>query len=194
MVDEMNPLTLQPARTIAFDVFDFDTPQYEGTDSRLYEVVSPTATDEVKWNPMSVGPYVYTVGELSGLQTYGACDQMTGAIEMDTVGQLSCGGAEIHGWVTGTQRIANVELFLDAGSLGSASFSSVPRTDISSRTPVLTWRINVNLDQTTSGNHLMRAVGTDSLGNRRQFSSQSLFFPGPGQNCTQRRRQSAIHF
>ncbi len=194
MVDELNPLTLEPARTIAFDVFDFATPQYEGTDPRLYETVSATTGDEVKWDPLAVGPYVYTVGELTGLQTWGACEQMAGKVEIDSVAQLSCGGTEIHGWVTGTQKIANVELFLDSGSLGSASLAGVPRTDVSSRTPVLTWRINVNLDQTARGNHTMRAVGTDALGNRRQFASQLMFFPGPGQNCTQRRRQSAIHF
>ncbi len=194
MVDEINPLTLQPARTIAFDVFDFSTPMYEGTDPRLYESVSMTTGDEVKWDPTSVGPYVYTVGELTGLQSWGACEQIAGKIELNSVTQLSCNGAEIHGWVTGTEKIANVELFLDAGSLGSASLSGVPRTDVSSRTPALTWRINVNLDQTARGDHTLRAVGTDSLGNRRQFASQRVFFPGPGQNCTQRRRQSAIHF
>ncbi len=203
MADERDPLSGKPARTIAFDVFDFDTPQYEGSDSRIYEVVTATSADEVKWNPLAVGPNIFTVGEMTGLQTWGACGQMTGKIELDVVSQLPCSpppdpaihaGAEIHGWVTGTQRIANVEVFLDSGSLGSATLTALPRTDVSSRTPVSTWRINVNLDSTSKGDHIMRAVGTDSLGNRRQFASQKIFFPGPGSNCTQRRRSAAIHF
>lgn len=194
MADERDPLTGKPARTIAFDVFDFDVPQYEGSDSRIYETITATAPDEVKWDPFAVGPYIYTVGEMTGLQTWGACGQMAGKIELDIVSQLICGGAELHGWVTGAQRIANVELFLDAGSLGSATLTGLPRNDVSASTPVTTWRINVNLDSTTKGEHIMRAVGTDSLGNRRQFASQRIYFPGPGSNCSQRRRQAAIHF
>jgi hypothetical protein len=188
LVDEIDPLTLKSARSIAFDVFDFTVPQWEGSVERYYEDVSLVTTDEVKHNPVSVGPYVYVVGDLSGLQSYGACAQVTGRIELDSVTQLSCGGAEIHGWVTGTQRIANVELFLDGGALGAATLGGPVRTDISSRTPVTTWRINVNLDAINRGDHVLRAVGTDSLGNRRQFASIRLFFPGPGQNCTSRRR------
>lgn len=194
MADERDPLTGKPARTIAFDVFDFDTPQFEGSDSRIYETVTSMNPDEVKWDPLSVGPYIYTVGEVTGLQSWGACGQMAGKIELDVVSQLVCSGAEIHGWITGTQKIANVEVFLDSGSLGSATLTALPRTDVSSRTPVSTWRINVNLDQTAKGDHIMRAVGTDSLGNRRQVASQKIFFPGPGSNCAQRRRQAAIHF
>ena len=77
------------------------------------------------------------------MQTYGACGQMTGRIEFDCVAGTVCGGAEIHGWVTGTQKIANVELFLDGGSLGSASLTGPPRIDIPSTTPVSTWRVAV---------------------------------------------------
>lgn len=188
MVDEINPLTEKPARTIAFDVFDFTVPMWEGAVERIYEDVSTVTPDEIKYNPVTIGPYVYTIGEQSGLQSWGACNQVTGRIELDSVTQLSCGGAEIHGWVTGTQKIANVELFLDGGALGAASLGGPVRTDIVSRTPVSTFRINVNFDSITRGDHVLRAVGTDSFGNRRQFASLRLFFPGPGQNCTSRRR------
>jgi len=51
----------------------------------------------------------------------------------------------------------------------------------------------VNLDATTKGVHLFRAVGTDSIGNRRQFASVAVFFPGPPSNCQARRRTAAIH-
>ncbi|HEX9458397.1 MAG TPA: hypothetical protein VGA84_04590 [Thermoanaerobaculia bacterium] len=190
MIDELDYLTLQPARTIAFDVFDYATAMLEGSDPRQYEQVSYTQGDEVKWNPLSVGSLVYVVGELTGTQTYGACGIMTGNIEFDTVAGTVCGGAEIHGWVTGTLKITNVELFLDGGSLGSASLSGPPRTDIPSTTPVSTWRVAVNLDAITKGVHVLRAVGTDVNGNRRQFSSQNILFPGPGSNCVARRRAS----
>jgi hypothetical protein len=188
MIDEIDPMTGDPARTIAFDVFDITMPGFEGSADRPYENVSLTEDDEVKWNPIVVGPYIYTVGELTGLQSYGGCGVVTGKIELDSVFHLTCGGSEIHGWVTGTQKIANVELFLDNGALGAATISGPTRTDISSRTPVQNWRISVNLDSITRGEHVLRAVGTDSLGNRRQFASQRLFFPGPGSNCTTRIR------
>jgi hypothetical protein len=194
MVDEVDPQTLGSARTLAFDVFDFDTTQLEGSDSRIYETVSSIRPDEVKHNPLAVGPLVYTVGEVSGVQTWGACGQMTGRIELDLVSQLICGGTEIHGWVTGDQKIANVELFIDGGSLGAATLGSIPRNDVDSRTPVQTWRVSVNLDTTVQGFHLLRAVGTDTVGNRRQFASQPLNFPGPPLNCTARRRNAASHF
>jgi hypothetical protein len=195
MADELNPMTGKPARTIAFDVFDFDTPQFEGNDPRNYETISFVTGDEVKDNPFAVGPYVYVVGETSGLEAWGACDQIAGRIEVDTVNSLFCGTTEIHGWVTGTNRIANVELLLDNGSLGTQSSPGLReplRTDISARTPVVTWRITANLDATPRGDHVLRAVGTDSLGNRRQFASMKIFFPGPGANC-QARRRSALH-
>lgn len=188
MVDEIDPETMQPARTVAIDVFDFTVPLWEGSYERIYENVSLTTPDEVKFNPVAVGPYVYVVGSLSGLQTYGACGQIAGKIEWDGTQALNCGGAEIRGWVTGDQKIANVELFLDSGSLGTSTVGGPPRQDVSSRNPALTWRVTVNLDQTPRGEHILRAVGTDSLGNRRQFASQRVFFAGPGFNCTNRRR------
>jgi len=188
MIDELDYQTLQPARTIAFDVFDYATAMLEGRDPRQYEQVSYTQGDEVKWNPLSVGSLVYVVGEMTGTQTYGACGLMTGKIEFESIAGTVCGGAEIHGWVTGTLKITNVELLLDGGSLGSASLSGPPRNDIPSTTPVSTWRVSVNLDAITRGEHVLRAVGTDAAGNRRQFSSQRIFFPGPGSNCVARRR------
>jgi hypothetical protein len=188
MIDELDYQTLQPARTIAFDVFDYATAMLEGRDPRQYEQVSYTQGDEVKWNPLSVGSLVYVVGEMTGTQTYGACGLMTGRIEFDSIAGTVCGGAEIHGWVTGTLKITNVELLLDGGSLGSASLAGPPRIDIPSTTPVSTWRVAVNLDAITKGEHVLRAIGTDAAGNRRQFSSQRIFFPGPGSNCVARRR------
>jgi hypothetical protein len=188
MIDELDYQTLQPARTIAFDVFDYATAMLEGRDPRQYEQVSYTQGDEVKWNPLSVGSLVYVVGEMTGTQTYGACGLMTGKIEFDTISGTVCGGSEIHGWVTGTLKITNVELLLDGGSLGSASLSGAPRNDIPSTTPVSTWRVSANLDAITRGEHVLRAIGTDAAGNRRQFSSQRIFFPGPGSNCVARRR------
>jgi len=190
MVDEIDPHTLQPARTFAFDTFDYAVPMYEGFDPRLYEQVSYTMIDEVKYNPVAVGPYVYVIGERSGLQSYGVCGQMDGRIEWDSPQSLPCGGAEIHGWVTGATKIANVEVFLDGGSLGAATLTGPPRTDVPSTTPVTPWRIAVNLDATPKGEHVLRAVGTDILGNRRQFSSVRVVFGGPGQNCFVRRRAS----
>jgi hypothetical protein len=189
MIDELDPQTLQPARTIAFDVFDYDTPMYEGNDMRLYEYVSYVQGDEVKWNPVGVGTSIFTIGEASGVQVYGACGQMVGRIDWDTTAALICGGTEIHGWVTGDQKISNVELFLDGQSLGG-QLSGPNRIDIPSRTPVQQWRVFVNLDQTVRGEHLLRAVGTDVNGNRKQFASQRVFFAGPGSNCTTRRRAS----
>jgi hypothetical protein len=190
MVEERDPQTLLPARTAAFDVFDFNTPMYEGSDPRYYEAVSYLDDDEVKWNPVVVGPLVYVVGERTGVTTYGMCGQMTGQIDWDGTSALNCGGSELHGWVTGAQKIANVEVFLDNGSLGAATINLVPRPDVSSRTPVSSWRIGVNLDQTPRGEHTIRAIGTDAFGNRRQFASVRVFFNGPGGNCINRRRVS----
>ncbi|HUJ12955.1 MAG TPA: hypothetical protein VL284_04110 [Thermoanaerobaculia bacterium] len=203
MVDELDPQTLQPARTFAFDVFDYSIPMFEGTDPRVYEQVSYTTGDEVKWNPTAVGPYVYVVGELTGVQEYGVCGQMTGRIETTTLASLPCptttGGptvAELHGWVTGATRIANVELFLDGNSLGSGALTNdVARTDIPSTTPVQNWRVVVSLPANLGGTaqpgrvHLLTAVGTDINGNRRQFASQSFFFtPNWQTSCVARRR------
>ena len=102
--------------------------------------------------------------------------------------QARCAGAELHGWVTGALKITNVELFLDNGSLGSANITGPPRIDVPSTTPVTPWKIAVNLDQTPKGLHVIRAVGTDVNGNRRQFASVSVQFAGPGSNCVVRRR------
>jgi len=190
LIDELNPQTLKPARTIAIDVFDFTVPLYEGSDQRIYEDISYTMPDEVKYNPVAVGPFVYVVGSMSGLQTYGACGVVAGKIEFDGTQSLNCGGAEIRGWVTGDKKIANVELFLDSGSLGTSSVNGVPRTDVSARNPVYTFRVTVNLDNTPRGEHLLRAIGTDAFGNRRQFPSQRVFFNGPGSNCSNRRRSA----
>ena len=194
MIDELDPQTLKPARTIAFDVFDYGVFMYEGSLPRVYEQISYLPqNDEVKWNPLNVGPLVYVIGELSGLQTYGACGQMTGRIEFTGVGGLGCAGAELHGWVTGATKITNVEVFLDGGSLGSASITGPPRNDIPSTTPVTPWKITVNLDQTAKGDHVIRLVGTDINGNRRQFASQRVAFPGPGANCVTRKKAAGLH-
>jgi hypothetical protein len=91
------------------------------------------------------------------------------------------------------QKIANVEVFLDNGSLGAATINTIPRPDVSSRTPVSSWRVPVNLDQTPRGEHTIRVVGTDAFGNRRQFASVRVFFNGPGGNCVNRRRTSGAH-
>jgi hypothetical protein len=190
MIEEIDPMTLEPARTIAFDVFDLTLPFYEGSSERIYEDVTMTVDDEVKYNPVVVGPYVYVVGTSTGIQSWGACGQVTGRIELETPQWLTCNGAEIHGWVTGVQKIVNVELFLNNTSLGSAQLGGTPRADVSSKTPVLTWRVAVNLDNTAAGEQTLRAIGTDIVGNRRQFASKRIFFPGPGQNCTTPRRRS----
>lgn len=189
MVEEVDPMTLQTARTIAFDVFDFTVPQMEGSLERIYEDVTLVSEDETKHDPIAVGPYVYVIGERSGLQSWGACGNMAGYIELQSPLHLTCNGSEIHGWVTGKLKIINVELFLDNTPLGAASLSGTLRPEISSTTPVHTWRINVNLDQTARGDYQLRAIGTDILGVRRQFASKRLFFPGPGGNCTTPRRR-----
>jgi hypothetical protein len=190
MIEEIDPMTLEPARTIAFDVFDLAVPFFEGSAERIYEDVTMTVDDEVKYNPVVVGPYVYVIGEETGLQSWGACGQVTGRIELESPFWLTCNGAEIHGWVTGVQKVVNVELFLNNTSLGSAQLGGTVRNDVSSKTPVSMWRVAVNLDQTARGEYTLRAIGTDIVGNRRQFASKRLFFQGPGQNCTVPRRRS----
>lgn len=204
MVDELDPQTLQPARTFAFNVFDYSVVMFEGQDPRQYEQVSYTQTDEVKYNPLAVGPFVYVIGEVSGIQEYGACGQMTGRIEFDGLLAFTCparigtdaSNVELHGWVTGATRIANVEVFLDGGSLGTATISGPPRIDIPSTTPVQPWRINVQFAANLGGTsgpgieHVLKVVGTDISGNRRQFASQRILFPPnwQAQTCLQRRR------
>jgi hypothetical protein len=191
MIDELDRDKLAPARTIAFDVFDFNVPMFTGSDPRLWETVTYTQPDEIKYNPLAVGAYVYVLGDQAGLQTWGACGNMTGKIEFDSLQQLICGASELHGWITGSQRIVSVEVFLDNTSLGNATLINLPRTDIPSRTPVNTWRIQpTNLDNTPAGDHLLKVVGTDANGNRRQVASQNIHFNGPGQNCAARRRSS----
>jgi len=191
LIEEIDPLTLDPARTIAFDVFDFTVDQFEGSVERIYEDVTATLEDEVKYNPLAVGAFVYVVGEESGVQEWGACNAATGRIELDSPTFLICGGTEIHGWVTGTQKIVNVELFLDNTSLGTAIVGGPVRTDVSSTTPVVNWRVlNVNLDSTARGDHLLRAIATDAHGQRRQFAFKRLFFPGSPNNCSIPRRRA----
>ena len=189
MIEEVDPQTLEAARTIAFDVFDFTVPRYEGSVERVYENVTMTDEDEVKHNPVTVGNYVYVIGERSGIQTWGSCGVAAGNIELDSPQHLTCGGTELHGWVTGAQRIVNVELFLDNTPLGAATLGGT-RHDVSAPFPVSLWRVNVNLDQTPRGEYSLRAVATDSLGNRRQFASLPLFFEGPGRNCSAPRRRA----
>jgi hypothetical protein len=189
MIDEVDPQTLKAARTIAFDVFDYTVPQYEGDVERIYEDVTMLGDDERKHNPTVVGPFVYVIGEDTGLQSYGACGNVTGRIELESPFYLTCNGAEIHGWVTGTQKIINVELFLNNTPLGAATLGT-QRDDVSSTTPVRMFRIKVNLDTTAKGDYQLRAIGTDILGVRRQFAMKRLYFPGPGSNCTVPRRRA----
>lgn len=190
MIEEVDPMTLDAARTIAFDVFDFRVPQYEGSVERVYEDVTLTTDDEVKHNPVAVGNYIYVIGETTGLQSWGSCGVATGRIELESPMHLTCGGAEIHGWVTGPNKIINVELFLNGVSLGAATLGDRPRSDVSSPTPVLPWRIAVNLDATARGDYRLRALATDAHGTRRQFASIPMFFEGPGRNCITPRRRA----
>lgn len=190
MIDEVDPMTQEAARTIAFDVFDFRVAAFEGSAPRVYEDVTLTWDDEVKHDPLAVGNYVYVLGESTGLQSWGACGVAAGRIELDSPTHLLCGGTEIHGWVTGPHRIVNVELFLNNQALGAATLGGPLRYDVSSPMPVTPWRVNVNLDATARGEYTLRAIATDSLGVRRQFAVQQLFFGGPGQNCTTPRRRS----
>jgi hypothetical protein len=184
IIDEVDPMTLDAARTIAFDVFDFRVPHFEGSAERVYEDVTILTDDDVKHDPVSVGNYVYVLGEETGLQTYGSCGVASGRIELDSIAHLLCGGTEIHGWVTGQNRIVNVELFLDNTTLGAATLGGSPRSEVSSPFPVTPWRVSVNLDQTVAGEHTLRAIATDALGVRRQFAIKPLYFGGPGKNCT----------
>ena len=190
MIEEVDPMTLSSARTVAFDVFDLSVIQFEGSAERIYEDVTLVAEEEVKWNPVAVGPFVYVIGEESGLQSYGACGQITGRIELQGPHHLVCGGAELRGWVTGVQRIDIVELFLDNTPLGRATLGGFLRHEVSSRTPVTPWRVGVNLDSVARGEHQLRAIATDNLGRRRQFANTRIFFEGPGENCSNPRRRA----
>ncbi|HUP45106.1 MAG TPA: hypothetical protein VM779_06305 [Thermoanaerobaculia bacterium] len=190
MINEIDPLTLEPARTIAFDVFDYSVPMWEGSFERGYEDLTFISPDEVKYNPLAAGTSVFTVGELSGLQVWAGCGAASGRIDWHGTQGMNCGGAELRGWVSGPQRIDEVEIFLGGASLGIASLNGTPRNDVSSKHPVQTWRLVANLDQTPRGEHVLRAVATDFAGVRRQFAEQRVFFNGPGQNCTNRRRSA----
>jgi hypothetical protein len=190
MIEEVDAMTLKPARTIAFDVFDFTIAQIEGSAERIFEDVSFVAEDEVKHNPVAVGAYIYVVGETTGIQSYGSCGVAAGRIELESPRHLSCGGAQIYGWVTGQQKITSVELFLDNQVLGLATLGGPIRQNVSSSTPVTNWRANVNLDNTVRGEYQLRAVATNALGERKQFAMKRIFFEGPGSNCTNPRRRS----
>jgi hypothetical protein len=190
MIEEVDPMSLRAARTIAFDVFDLTVPLFEGEMERIFEDVTLLNEEEVKHNPVVVGPFVYVIGEETGLQSYGSCAQVTGRIELDSPRQLTCSGANLFGWVTGQQKVVNVEIFLDNNPLGPATLGGPLRTNVSSNTPVTPWNIKVNLDSTARGEYQLRAIGTDILGRRRQFASRRVFFEGPGQNCTTVRRRA----
>ncbi len=190
MIEEVDPQTLGAARTVAFDIFDFTVAQYEGAAERIYEEVTLVQEEEVKHNPVAVGQFIYVIGEETGVQSWGACGVAAGKIELDSPFNLTCGGAQLHGWVTGQQKIVNVELFLNNTALGAAALGGPLRYDVSSPTPVTQWRLPVNLDTTTRGEYQLRAIATDALGNRRQFAMKRLFFEGPGSNCTNPRRRS----
>jgi hypothetical protein len=120
MIEEVDPMSLDAARTVAFDVFDLSVIQFEGSAERLYEDVTLVQEEEVKHNPVAVGPFVYVIGEETA-QSYGSCGQITGRIELQGPHHLTCNGAEIRGWVTGVQRIDRVELYLDNTPLGPAT-------------------------------------------------------------------------
>jgi len=187
LVGEIAPLSDEPARTIAFDIFDTTVPEYEGSAPRPYEALTFVPPDEVKFNPVVVGPYIYTVGSTSGVQLWGSCDQITGHIDWNTLNAMLCGGSDVHGWVTGTEKIANVEVFLNNTSLGFASLTGPVRTDVDSRTPAIPWHISWTVDAIPTGEQTLRVVGTDVAGHIRQFASQRVFFPGSPNNCVPRR-------
>ena len=136
----------------------------------------------MKYNPLAVGPFVYVVGEVSGVQEYGACGQMVGRIEWSGLAALPCGGADIHGWVTGATRIANVEFFLDGGSVGSATLFGPPRTDVASTTQVQSCRISVNPANTPRGDHVLRTVATHVQVDRPPVALQRGVCDGPACN------------
>ena len=187
MIDEVNPMTGGSARTVAFDVFDMSVAKWEGSSDRIYEDLTMVSPDEVKFDPLAVGPFVYVNGDVSGAQKYGSCGQIAGKLEFDTMQSLPCGGSELHGYVSAVNRIRTVEVFLDNGSLGLARLGNL-RHDIVSPNPVTGWALNVNLDQVAKGEHLFRVVVTDVTGNSRQVFSRSIYFGGPGSNCSTRRR------
>src|SRR5688572_7901324 len=163
MIEEVDPMTLNASRTVAFDVFDLTLPLFEGSVERIYEDVTELKEDEVKHQPVVVGPFVYVIGEKSGLQSYGSCGQVTGRIELSSPKHLTCGGATLHGWVTGINKIERVEIFLGSTPLGPAILGGPLRNEVSSKTPVSPWSIRINLDTTPRGEQQLRAIGTDVL-------------------------------
>jgi hypothetical protein len=188
LIDEKNPLTGKPARTLAFDAFDFSVPIYQGADDRIFENVSYTFPDELKYHPLLVGSFVHVIGEVSGTQKWGACDQMAGYVNFDFIKALPCGGAELYGAVTSKHKMTSVEIYVDNRSLGFAQLGE-ERYDVDNASgPIRSFSINVDLDNETTGSHLLRAIGTDIFGNRRQFWTKDVYFPGPGENCTHRKR------
>ena len=188
LIDEKSPLTGKSARTLAFDAFDFSVPFYQGADDRIYENVSFTFPDEIKYDPLLVGSFVHVIGELSGIQKWGSCDQMAGYVNFDFIAALPCGGAELYGAVTSKHKLTSVEVYIDERSLGFAHLGE-ERYDVDNASgPIRSFSINITLDNETRGEHLLRGVGTDIFGNRRQFWSKEVFFPGPGENCTHRKR------
>lgn len=190
MIEEVDQMTLEAARTIAFDIFDLTVPRHEGSVERYYEDVTMVQEEEVKYNPVAAGAYIYVVGEETGIQSWGSCGVAAGRIELESPLHLTCGGAKINGWVTGQYRISNVELFLDNQPLGSATLGGPLRNEVSSPTPVIPWRVGVNLDNLPRGEYQLRAIATDALNIRRQFAMKRIFFPGPGSNCSTPRRRA----
>ncbi|MFA6957849.1 MAG: hypothetical protein WC538_18440 [Thermoanaerobaculia bacterium] len=188
LIDEKDPLTGKQARTLAFDAFDFSVPFYQGADDRIYENVSFTFPDERKFAPILVNSFVHVIGEVSGTQKWGSCDQMAGYVNFDFIEALPCGGAEFRGAVTSKHKMTSVELFIDSASLGFATLGE-ERYDVTNAPgPIRAFSINANLDDQPQGEHLLRAIGTDIFGNRRQFWTREVYFPGPGENCTHRKR------
>jgi hypothetical protein len=195
LIDEVNPmnhpqpsLNGESARTIAIDVFDMSIVMFEGFDDRIYENVTVTFPDEVKHDPFAVGPYVYVVGELSGLQQWGACGLIAGAIDFDG---LQTGGPcafEMRGWVSSSTPIASVSLFLDGTLLGRDTELTKARPDIATATPARGWEVNVNFETIAAGTRTLRAVAVDTSGNQFQFATMAVNFPGSPNNCVRRAR------
>jgi hypothetical protein len=188
LIDEKDPLTGKSARTLAFDAFDFSVPFYQGADDRIYENVSFTFPDERKFAPVLASSFVHVIGEISGTQKWGSCDQMAGYVTWDVIQALPCGGAELVGAATSKHKLTAVELYLDDESLGFATLGE-ERYDVTNAPgPIRSFSLHVNLDDTHEGEHHLRAIGTDIFGNRRQFWTREIHFPGPGENCTHRKR------
>lgn len=195
LIDEVNPmnqpqphLTGASGRTIAIDVFDMSVVMFEGFDDRIYENVTFTFPDEVKHDPIAVGPYVYVIGELSGLQQWGACGLIAGAIDFDGLQTSGPCAFELHGWVSSATPISSVSVFLDGTLLGRDTELTKARPDIPTATPARGWEVNVNFENVSAGTKTLRAVATDTTGNQFQFATMAVQFPGPPSNCVRRAR------